>query len=533
MFACLRNERAVTSRLLPMLMLVVSPSVLLGADVSAERMRQVYDAVKTPFKYGVVIRGEDHKPVDCPSVFRCGQKWYMIYVCMNQVGYETHLAESNDLLSWKPLGKIMSFRKQGWDAWQADGGVALCDPTWGGSCELQSYDGKYWLSYIGGALQGYEPDPLAIGIAWTRTPTAVHEWTRIAENPVLSREQPDVREFEKETLYKSQIIWDKTETLGAPFVMYYNGKLRGGYERIGMAVSKDMLHWQRLGREPVIANGESKQQGISGDPQIVRMGDLWVMFYFGAYWGPTICDTFACSTDLVHWTKWTGPNLTEPTDKPWDKNAAHKPWLLKHDGVVYHFYCACGDKGRVIALATSKEFPPPRPVKQIPAGCLDAVHVSDDEAWEPQGEQTSTGGGSEGRVYRHALPGGWFSWKLNVQPVLANRLVCTYWGGDPDRAFDILIDGVKLARQTVNHDRPGQFIDVEYTIPAELTKGKAAVTVKFQSRAGKVAGGVYGCRIPLPAAELPQRKIIPAIIGGKDAPSESPGTTRTLLPAAK
>jgi hypothetical protein len=76
-----------------MLMLVVSPSVLLGADVSAERIRQVYDAVKTPFKYGVVIRGEDHKPVDCPSVFRCGPKWYMIYVCMNKFGGDTSSLE--------------------------------------------------------------------------------------------------------------------------------------------------------------------------------------------------------------------------------------------------------------------------------------------------------------------------------------------------------------------------------------------------------------------------------------------------------
>ncbi len=487
-----RNERTVAYRLSLTLIFVVSPAVLLGAEVSAERMRQVYEEVKTPFKYGVVIRGEDHRPVDCPSVFRFDRKWYMVYVCMNRVGYETHVAESDDLLSWRPLGKILSFRQQGWDAWQADGGVALCDPTWGGSCQLQTYDGKYWMSYIGGALQGYETDPLAIGMAWTQTPTAVHEWNRIPENPVLSREQPDVREFEKETLYKSQIIWDKAETLGAPFVMYYNGKLRGGYERIGMAVSKDMRHWQRLGREPVVA----ESRGICGDPQIVRMGDLWVMFYFGAYWGPMICDTFACSTDLVHWTKWTGPNLVEPSDKPWDKNAAHKPWLLKHDGVVYHFYCACGDKGRVIALATSKEFPPPPVVKRIPPGCLDAVHVADDDAWDPQGDKTSTGGGPEGKVYRHALPGGWFSWQLAVQPGRANRLVCTYWGGDPDRAFDILFDGVKLATQTVNRDRPGQFFDVEYAIPAELIRDKQHVTIKFQTHPGHVAGGVYGCKIP-------------------------------------
>ena len=57
------------------------------------------------------------------------------------------------------------------------------------------------MFYIGGALQGYETDPLAIGVAWSKTPTEAREWTSLAENPVLSRAQPDVREFEKVTLY--------------------------------------------------------------------------------------------------------------------------------------------------------------------------------------------------------------------------------------------------------------------------------------------------------------------------------------------
>jgi len=62
------------------------------------------------------------------------------------------------------------------------------------------------MSYLGGARQGYETDSLAIGIAWTKTPTEAREWTPIAENPVLSSDQPDVRAFEKVTLYKSSII---------------------------------------------------------------------------------------------------------------------------------------------------------------------------------------------------------------------------------------------------------------------------------------------------------------------------------------
>jgi 3-dehydroquinate synthase len=49
-----------------------------------------------------------------------------------------------------------------------------------------------------------------------------------------------------------------------------------------MAVSSDMRTWKRYGAEPVIDN----KTGISGDPQVVRIGDVWVMFYFGAFWQP-------------------------------------------------------------------------------------------------------------------------------------------------------------------------------------------------------------------------------------------------------
>ncbi len=317
-------------------------------------MQQVYDEVKTPFKYGVILKGgSKDELVDCPSVFRFGEHWYMVYVALtNKVGYETFLAQSDDLLHWSKLGKILPFSKSGWDAWQADGGIALADCRWDGAHELEKFDGKYWLSYIGGAKQGYETDPLSMGIAWTEQPAWPRAWHRLKENSVLSPKQPDARSFETKTLYKSQIIHDQSESLGWPFVMYYNAKYKNGFEQIGMAVSRDMVNWSRYGTNSVVVNGEAKKNGISGDPQIVKMGDVWVMFYFGAGWQPKAFDTFACSYDLAHWTKWTGPNLIQPSE-PYDHTYAHKPWVLKYNGVVYHFYCAVGDEGRVLALATS------------------------------------------------------------------------------------------------------------------------------------------------------------------------------------
>ena len=69
--------------------------------------------------------------------------------------------------------------------------------------------------------------------------------------------------------------------------MFYNAKYKNGFEQIGMAVSRDMINWSRYGTNSVIVNGEAKKNGISGDPQIVKIGDVWVMFYFGAGWNPT------------------------------------------------------------------------------------------------------------------------------------------------------------------------------------------------------------------------------------------------------
>lgn len=327
----------------------VLPAKKGGREVPADVMQGIYETVKTPFKYGIVLKGEKGKKVDCPSVFRHGDQWYMVYITFDGQGYETEIAVSHDLLEWKPLGKVLSFQKDTWDAIQSAGYIALQDYTWAGSYELEKYDNRYWMSYLGGNLAGYETDPLKIGMAYTINPTLAQHWTRMPE-PVLTRDQPDCRSWEKLTQYKSNIIHDKEKSLGYPFVMFYNAKSNPGYERIGMAVSNDMQLWLRYGEDPVVDNGS----GISGDPQITKIGDVWVMFYFGAFYRPNAFDTFACSYDLVKWTKWTGKDLVEPSET-WDKQYAHKPWVVVHKGVVYHFYNAVGNEGRVIALATSKD----------------------------------------------------------------------------------------------------------------------------------------------------------------------------------
>ena len=319
-------------------------------------MQQIFEEVKTPFKYGLVLVPGEGKMVDSPSIFRYKKRWYMTYIVFDGKGYETWLAKSNDLLNWETLGKIMSFTDNTWDASQKAGYIALQDFTWGGSYEVQKYDGKYWMSYLGGATSGYEAGVLGIGMASSKKLTNPKEWQRL-EHPVISAKDNDVRWYDNITIYKSSVIWDKEERTGYPFVMFYNAKgsdkanKKVEAERIAVAVSDDMVNWKRFGKEPVIDH----QTGISGDAFITKIGDVWVMFYFGAFWKPGAFDRFACSSDLVNWTPWTGDDLISPSES-FDSRYAHKPFVIKADGIVYHFYCAVDDNGnRGIAVATSKD----------------------------------------------------------------------------------------------------------------------------------------------------------------------------------
>ena len=339
-----------------------------GQQISQEEMQHIYQEVRTPYKYGMVVAPTDnyHK-IDCPTVFHIGDKWLMTYVVYNGKdgtdgrGYETWLAESDDLLHWTTKGRILSYKDDGWDMNQRGGFPALVDWTWDGSYELGVFKNKYWMTYIGGHGTGYEAvrEPLNIGMAWTNGDiTQAHEW-QSADAPLLSINDKDVQWWEKLVQYKSTIYDDPAKTLGKRFVMFYNA---GGInpanqlkaERIGIALSNDLKKWKRYDGNPVFANEVGGI--ITGDAQIAKMGDSYVMFYFKAY-DPSrkynAFNTFAVSRDLIHWQTWDGEDLIIPS-KPYDEMFAHKSYVLKHDGVVYHFYCAVNnDQQRGIAVATS------------------------------------------------------------------------------------------------------------------------------------------------------------------------------------
>ncbi len=108
-----------------------------------------------------------------------------------------------------------------------------------------------------------------------------------------------------------------------------------------------------------------------------------------------------------------------------------------------------------------------------------------------QGERAMQGD-ADLRRYREAARGGWFSFEMKVDPARPMELLCEYSGDFGGRTFDIAVDGVKVATQALEGDKPGQFYEITYAIPEEATRGKDKVTVKFQAaERGRGAGPLF------------------------------------------
>lgn len=318
-------------------------------------MQEIYEQVKTPYKYGAVLKRKGYY-YDSPIVFKHNDKFFLSCVEIDmecKTGYRTKLFSSKDLLQWENVGYILT-ENNGWDSAQTGGYAQFIDNAFEGTNEIQKIGGKYLFAYIGGANNGYETDPLWIGLATCDEIDDLLSYKKFPK-PILTTLDQDCRAGESVTLFKADMFVDAKRTTGHPYVAAYNAKGKLRRESIFLAVSDDGYVWKRYGEQAVIAVEDCDPSiRINGDPQIVMIDDLYVMFYF-VYDGEKAWNTFAVSEDLLHWKKWEGAPLVK-SEYEWENVFAHKQWIIKEGEQVYHFYCAVNDKNeRYIALATKNK----------------------------------------------------------------------------------------------------------------------------------------------------------------------------------
>lgn len=104
-----------------------------------------------------------------------------------------------------------------------------------------------------------------------------------------------------------------------------------------------------------------------------------------------------------------------------------------------------------------------------------------------------------GRNGRDARSGGFFEFTLKSRsgPLV---LRATYWGEERNRRFAILVDGVAVAKVTLDAEKPGDFFDRDYPLPVELTRDKDKIRVRIEPETGVSAGPIFGIRLFAPGA---------------------------------
>ncbi len=128
---------------------------------------------------------------------------------------------------------------------------------------------------------------------------------------------------------------------------------------------------------------------------------------------------------------------------------------------------------------------------------LDRVLIGDDaseRAHDLSADQSETGRVSK-HAWRDAAPNGAFSYVLTLPTTPKPVLVCTYWGGDRDRSFDIVVNGVVVATQKLEGLQPRKTFEIVYPLPPEALTGQQNLTVRFQGTGQGRVGGLLGLRL--------------------------------------
>ena len=192
-----------------------------------------------------------------------------------------------------------------------------------------------------------------------------------------------------------------------------------------------------------------------------------------------------------------GQYRTKGIGKPADLSFA--PFFQQRDrrtAVYFATFDEAGWKRQQVAYAAEQAR-----LQDLARRSVDVMHLGEMQAERDHGlvAKNSYAVTYRGRHGRDARTFGFFEYRAAVKPGPL-ILQATFWGEERNKRFDILIDGVRIATQALTGQHPGDFFDVDYPIPQELTRGKGSVSVRFQPADDTTrCGPVFGVRIYAPA----------------------------------
>jgi beta-1,2-mannosidase len=125
------------------------------------------------------------------------------------------------------------------------------------------------------------------------TPPFSH-WHRLSRQPILS---PTGHGFESAGVFNPAVVQERGE-----FVMLYRAQDSEGTSRLGYATSTDGTHFTRRSSPVLVPETSYERPGGVEDPRLVKIGDAYYLTYTG-YNGKEAQLCLAVSRDLLHWQR--------------------------------------------------------------------------------------------------------------------------------------------------------------------------------------------------------------------------------------
>jgi len=306
--------------------------------------RDQHEAFETPYKFGKLVLSAsgdtdsfDNRSVDCPFVFHHADRFYITYIGFDGKGYQTGLAESDNLTDWRKLGCIL---RRDPNSAITRHNIAM---NWivrqnalGSMGDLKKIHGRFLGAYHAYPNAGYEEGPAVIGLCWSDD---LLHWQ--VDAPCLRPQ--DGADWERGGLYKPCLVEHR-----GTFYLFYNAKTseKRWHEQIGVATSSDLKRWRRNAGNPIVSNGGagSWDEKFASDPCVMQAGKQWALFYYSLDAQGKARDLLATGDDLFRPQK--VPKILVDVGPPGsvDETYAHKPSVVTFNGALYHFYCAVSGK---------------------------------------------------------------------------------------------------------------------------------------------------------------------------------------------
>lgn len=249
-----------------------------------------------------------------PHVVRFGGRYLMYFSIPPRpeekgAGWNIGIAESHDLVEWQKVGELTpapgaDYEKKGLCApcalvrdgkvhifyqtygngkkdaichavssdgltFQRDATNPIFSPTGTGwtcgraiDAEVCYFKGRYYL-YFATRDEDFRVQQIGVATAPGDTDFSRSTWTQAADYAILRPELP----WEKQCIEAPSII-----VRGKKMIMFYAGAYNNEPQQIGVAVSRDGIHWERLSTEPFLKNGAPGEwnESESGHPHIFK-----------------------------------------------------------------------------------------------------------------------------------------------------------------------------------------------------------------------------------------------------------------------